>query len=163
MGRIEAIRATNGTFVPTVLDEQEVASVLAGLRGVYSTIGLLLYGCGMRIGEALRLRVKDIDFANKQIEIRNSKFDKSRLVPMPESLIAALKRQVAWREIVHDQDLADGTASVWLPHALDRKYPAAHRELRWQYLFVSAHFSRDPRTGRLHRHHIHADSFAWGG
>ncbi|WP_044254050.1 integron integrase, partial [Rhodopirellula sp. SWK7] len=117
------------------------------------------YGCGMRISEAIRLRVKDIDFANKQIEIRQSKGGKSRLVPMPDDLTEPLRRFVNSRAAQHDQDLADGTASVWLPYALDRKYPKAHRELKWQYLFASHRLSRDPKTGRRHRHHLHMDTF----
>ncbi|TWU10272.1 integron integrase [Allorhodopirellula heiligendammensis] len=160
MGRIEAIRASKGTFVPTVLGVEEVSSVFAGLRGVYLVIAHLLYGCGMRISEAMRLRVKDIDFANKQIEIRDSKFGKSRLVPMPDNLIAPLERWVASREVLHRHDVADGIASVWLPFALDRKYPNAHQELGWQFLFASNRLSRDPQTGRLHRHHLHMDNFA---
>lgn len=160
MGRIEAIRATNGTFVPTVLAVEEVSRVFEGLRGVYLVIAHLLYGCGMRISEAMRLRVKDIDFANRQIEIRDSKFGKSRLVPMPENLVEPLERWVASREVLHRHDVADGIASVWLPFALDRKYPSAHRELSWQFLFASDRLSRDPRTGRLHRHHLHMDNFA---
>ncbi|WP_222435483.1 integron integrase [Allorhodopirellula solitaria] len=159
MGRVEAIRASKRNWVPTVLAEEEVGQVLSGLSGVHLTICQLLYGCGMRISEALRLRVKDIDFANTQIEIRNSKGGKSRLVPMPENLIEPLRRWVASREVLHRHDEADGTASVWLPHALARKYPNAHRELRWQYLFASHRLSRDPRTGSLHRHHLHKDTF----
>lgn len=160
MGRIEAIRANKGTFVPTVLASEEVGEVFAGLGGVHLVIAHLLYGCGMRISEVLNLRMKDIDFANKQIEIRNSKFSKSRLVPMPDRLIGPLKRWAASREVLHRHDLADGVASVWLPHALDRKYPNAHRELRWQFLFASDRLSRNPRTRRLHRHHLHPDTFA---
>ncbi len=160
MGRIEAIRADKGNFIPTILDQQEVLQVLSGLRGVHRIVGRLLYGCGMRISEALRLRIKDLDFANRQIEIRDSKFEKSRLVPMPDSLVDDLTRLVDSRRALHDDDVAEGTASVYLPFALDRKYPAAHRELKWQFLFASQRFSRDPRTGRLHRHHLRRDTFA---
>ncbi len=159
MGRIEAIRATKGEMVPTVLSPEEVSRVFAGLSGVHLVIAKLLYGCGMRISEAMRLRVKDIDFANRQIEIRDSKGGKSRLVPMPENLFEPLERWVASRTVLHRHDLAEGTASVWLPYALSRKYPNAHRELRWQFLFASDRLSRDPRTRRLHRHHLHKDTF----
>jgi len=159
MGRIESIRATKGELVPTVLSTEEVRRVFVPLGGVHLVIAKLLYGCGMRISEAMRLRVKDIDFANRQIEIRDSKGGKSRLVPMPEDLVKPLERWVASREVLHRHDLAEGTASVWLPHALSRKYPTAHQELRWQFLFASDRLSRDPRTGRLHRHHFHKDTF----
>ena len=160
MGRIEAIRASKGKQIPTVLSPPEVNRVLAGLWGVYLVIAQLLYGCGMRISEALRLRVKDLDFENRMIAIYQSKGGKSRLVPMPETLVAPLERWVRSRTVLHEHDLSDGIASVWLPDALSRKYPSAHRELRWQYLFASSRLSRDPRTGRFHRHHLDADTFA---
>lgn len=159
MGRIEAIRANKGKQIPTVLSTEEVSEILGHLRGVHAVIAKLLYGCGLRISEALRLRVKDIDFENQLIEIHQSKGGKSRLVPLPDRLVEPLKRYVKSRHVLHSHDLAEGTASVWLPHALSRKYPSAHRELRWQYLFASDRLSRDPRTGRLHRHHLHEDTF----
>ncbi len=159
MGRIEAIRASKGKQIPTVMSAREVSSVLDELQGVHLVIAKLLYGCGMRISEAIRLRVKDLDFDNRRVEIHQSKGGKSRVVPMPEELVAALKRYVASRRTLHEHDVADGTASVWLPHALSKKYPSAHREFRWQYLFASARFSKDPRTGELHRHHLHEDTF----
>jgi integron integrase len=159
MGKIEAIRANKDSMAPTVMSPGEVGQVFEGLSGVYLVIAKLLYGCGMRISEAHRLRVKDIDFANKQIEICQSKGNKSRLVPMPEDLIEPLRRFVKSREALHEHDLANGTASVYLPYALDRKYPSAHRELKWQYLFASHRLSRDPRTGRIHRHHLHSSTF----
>ncbi|SMP72729.1 integron integrase [Neorhodopirellula lusitana] len=159
MGKIEAIRATKDSMAPTVLGDEEIAAVFEGLSGVHLVIAKLLYGCGMRISEAIRLRVKDVDFANKQLEIRQSKGGKSRLVPMPDDLIAPLQRWVNSRKALHAQDSADGTASVWLPHALDRKYPSAHRELKWQFLFASHRLSRDPKTDKRHRHHLHMDTF----
>ena len=82
------------------------------------------------------------------------------MVPMPVELVEPLTRWVKSRAVLHEHDLADGTASVWLPHALSVKYPSAHRELRWQYLFASSRPSRDPRTGRLHRHHLQYDTFS---
>ena len=100
MGQIEAIRATKGKQIPTVMSTNEVLSVFAGLLGVYLLIAKLLYGCGMRIGEALRLRVKDIDFDNRLIEIHQSKGNKSRLVPLPENLVEPLQRFVRSREVL---------------------------------------------------------------
>ncbi len=159
MGRIEAIRANKGKQIPTVMSSREVTAVFRELKGVHLVIAKLLYGCGMRISEAIRLRVKDIDFDNRRIEIHQSKGNKSRVVPMPEELVEVLQRYMASRDALHEHDVAAGTASVWLPHALDKKYPSAHREFRWQYLFASSRLSRDPRTGRLHRHHLHEDGF----
>lgn len=159
MGRIEAIRANKGKQVPTVMSAAEVVRVLDGLSGVHLTIARLLYGCGLRISEAIRLRIKDIDFDNRRIEIHQSKGGKSRIVPMPEELVAELRRYVESRRALHEHDLADGSASAWLPHALGKKYPNAHREFRWQFLFASSKVSRDPRTGQHHRHHLHESTF----
>ncbi|WP_442511358.1 integron integrase [Novipirellula sp. SH528] len=159
LGSIEAIRATKGGMIPTVMSTSEVSKVFEGLSGVHLVIAQILYGCGMRISEAIRLRVKDLDFDNRRVEIHQSKGGKSRVVPMPEELVEVLRRYMASRAALHEHDLADGTASVWLPHALSRKYPSAHREFRWQYLFASSRFSRDPRSGDLHRHHLHRDTF----
>lgn len=160
MGEIRAIRATKGKQVPTVMSDEEVRRVFSHLQGVHLVIAKLLYGCGMRISEALRLRIKDLDFDNRLIAIYQSKGGKSRLVPMPENLVEPLQRWVASREVLHRHDLAEGTASVWLPFAIQRKYPHAHREFQWQFLFASSRFSRDPKTLRLHRHHILADTFS---
>ena len=159
LGNIEAVRANKGKQIPTVMSDDEVSRVLDGLKGVHLVIAKLLYGCGMRISEAIRLRVKDLDFDNRRIEIHQSKGGKSRIVPMPEQLVEALERYLQSRRALHEHDLAEGTASVWLPHALAKKYPSAHRELRWQYLFASSRLSKDPRTGRLHRHHLHYETF----
>lgn len=158
-GTIDALRSTKAQRIPTVMSQEEVLRVLSCLSGIYGLIGQLLYGCGMRITECLRLRVKDIDFDRGMIEIHNSKGDKSRFVPLPERLIEPLHKLVRSRSELHDRDLANGEASVWLPHALDRKSPSAHREFKWQFLFASAKFSRDPKTGKRHRHHLHSDTF----
>lgn len=158
-GSINAIRSSKKPRIPTVLSKPEVIRVLSDLSGVYSLIGQLLYGCGLRISECLRLRTKDIDFDQLLIEIHNSKGDKSRFVPLPRQLVEPLRRLVESRRIVHEQDVANGEASVWLPHALGRKYPSAHAEFKWQFLFASARFSRDPKTGKRHRHHLHSDTF----
>jgi integron integrase len=159
MGRIEAIRANKRKPIPTVLSPPQVSIILDQLVGIYRLIAGLLYGCGLRVSEAISLRVKDIDFDNRIIEIHQSKGDKSRLVPLPEQLVEPLRRAVRSRAVLHEQDLDDGTASVWLPHALAAKYPSAHRQLKWQYLFASHRISRDPRTNRLHRHHLHEGTF----
>ena len=160
MGKIEAIRAKKHKYIPTVMSPEEISSVLEGLTGQHLAIAKLLYGCGMRISEAIRLRVKDLDFANRLIEIHQSKGDRSRTVPMPNDLVEPLQRFLKSRTVQHEHDVAEGMASVWLPHAQSVKWPNAHRELRWQYLFASARRSRDPRSGRWNRHHIHFDTFA---
>jgi integron integrase len=158
-GKINALRSTKAPRIPSVMSKAEVIRVLSGLTGIYFIIGQLLYGCGMRISECLRLRVKDFDFDQMLIEIHNSKGDKSRLVPLPQQLVDPLRRLVQSRQNLHQQDVACGEASVWLPHALDRKYPTANREFKWQFLFASAKFSLHPKTGKRHRHHLHSDTF----
>jgi hypothetical protein len=94
------------------------------------------------------------------IEIHNSKGNKSRFAPLPKQLVEPLRRLVKQREELHERDQANGVASVWLPNALASKYPNAHREFKWQFLFASARFSKDPKTGKRHRHHLQTETFA---
>lgn len=159
VGTINAIRSRKPKLIPTVMSKAEVLSIFSHLSGIYLLIAQLLYGCGMRISECLRLRIKDIRFDLMQIEIHDSKGSKSRVVPLPGQLVEPLRRLLRSREVLHEKDLESGEASVWLPYALGRKYPGAHRELKWQYLFASAKFSRDRKTGRRHRHHLHWSTF----
>ena len=158
-GRIRALKSNKAAYIPTVMSKPEVARVLSFFTGVYLIIAQLLYGCGMRISECLRLRVKDIDFDQMLIEIHNSKGNKSRFAPLPKQLVEPLKRLVERRNELHQQDEANGVASVWLPNALASKYPSAHREFKWQFLFASARFSKDPKTGKRHRHHLQTETF----
>lgn len=160
MGEVNAIRACKEKPVPTVLVDQEITDILEKLQGVHRVIAKLLYGCGLRISEAMRLRLKDIDFGNGWIQIQRSKGGKSRYVPLPKSVANELRVWVQRREKLHELDTIEGVASVWLPEALSKKYPNAHRELKWQYLFASDRLSIDPRTGDVHRHHIHHETFS---
>ena len=159
MGWVDALRSTKPQLRPTVLGKNEVQDVLGQLDGVWKTVASLLYGCGVRISEALRLRIKDLDFENELIMIHNSKGKKTRQVPMPKSLMTELRALIERRQRLHERDLQTGMASVWLPHAIERKFPNASKDFRWQYLFASHKFSKDPKTGRRHRHHRHRDSF----
>ena len=104
--------------------------------------------------------MKDIRFDLMRIEIHDSKGGKSRLVPLPVQAVEPLRRLVKSRRVLHEKDLERGEASVWLPHALSRKFPSAHREFKWQFLFASAKYARDPRSGKSHRHHLHWSTFA---
>ena len=160
LGTINAIRAAATKRVPTVMSIAEVTQVFSFLKGLPLLIAQLLYGSGMRISECLRLRIQDIDFDRGLIAVQNSKGNKSRVVPLPKQLVLSLQQLIQQRRKLHERDLANGEASVWLPFALDRKYPSAHREFRWQFLFASSQFSRDPRTGKRHRHHLHRDTIA---
>ena len=118
----------------------------------------LLYGCGMRLLECIRLRIFDIDFEYNHIFIRNAKGNKDRVVPLPPSLIAALRKQISDVEKTHDKDLEKGFGEVYMPFALSRKYPNAAKELGWQYLFPASKVSVDPRSDKVRRHHIHENS-----
>ncbi|PAY18114.1 integrase [Rhodopirellula sp. SM50] len=156
---VDAIRSSKPQRIPVVMSHEEVASLLGELRGVYLLMAQLMYGAGLRLSECLSLRVKDLDFDQKMIIVCDSKGKKDRRVPLPEAAAPALRRQLESRKVLHERDLDEGAASVYLPRAIDRKYPNAHKELRWQYLFASRQRSRNPRSGRMHRHHMHEDTF----
>lgn len=148
-------RAKKPARLPVVLTQAEVSAVLAHTRGTSGLVIRLLYGTGMRLMEALRLRVKDIDFGANIILVRDGKGGKDRVVPLPASLLQPLRDQLAARLKMHHVDLARGRVDVELPHALWKKYPNAPKEWAWQYVFAAADYSTDPRTGVVRRHHLH--------
>lgn len=148
------VRAKRPRRLPVVLSREEVARMLAMLDGQAWLMASLLYGTGMRLMECLRLRVKDVDFARNEILVREGKGGKDRRVPLPQKLKVPLQQAVERVRVVHAQDLAVGLGPVWLPHALERKYPNAGHELGWQYLFPAAAPSVDPRSGIVRRHHV---------
>jgi len=142
--------------LPVVLSSSEVAVLLQGIsEPVYYLMASLLYGCGMRLMECIRLRVSDIDFDYQQIMIRNAKGNKDRVAPLPKKLIVPLEQQLDYVRKIHAEDLAKGVGGVYLPMALGRKYPNAAKEIGWQYVFPAARVSLDPRTNVARRHHIH--------
>ena len=151
---LHALRAKRSEHLPTVLSKDKVASVLAGMQGLHQLMAKLLYGCGLRLMECLRLRVKDIDFEQSQIIVREGKGEKDRATMLPASLIQPLKNQITFVNNQHERDLAQGYGSVELPFALARKYPAADKEFGWQYIFPSDRLSTDPRSGIIRRHHL---------
>ncbi len=159
VGKIRALRSKKPKRLPVVMSREETVRLLLELGGRDLLIAELLYGCGMRLKEVLRLRVKDIDFDQHHIVVRQGKGSKDRVVPLPNMAVEKLRAVLAARELVHDKDLADGIASVHLPFALNKKYPNAHREWKWQFVFASSRIAKDPRTGKFHRHHIHKDTF----
>lgn len=152
------VRAKRPRRVPVVLSHDEVVRLLARLDGQYALMASLLYGAGMRLMEAIRLRVKDVDFARNEICVRDGKGGKDRRVPLPQKIQEALRQQVERVKVIHREDLDAGFGAVWLPHALARKYPSAPRELGWQYVFPAAQRSRDPRDGEERRHHVDESS-----
>lgn len=155
---VDALRSTKGPRLPSVLSEAEVARVLENVAGASSLVVQLMYGCGMRIKEALRLRYKDIDFNQMRIEVHRSKGGKSRFVPLPKTLAEPLARLLEERQRLHQRDLEAGQGRVWLPDAYEAKSPYAARQLAWQFLFASPKLSKDPRSGHECRHHLHADT-----
>ncbi|HYE05401.1 MAG TPA: integron integrase [Planctomycetota bacterium] len=146
-------RARKATRVPVVLTRDEVARVLARIRRPYALMAELLYGSGMRLMECLRLRVKDVDLARRQITVRDGKGHKDRFTVLPDRLVDGLRLQIERVRRLHADDLGRGLGSVWLPEGLARKYPNACREWSWQWIFPAAGLSRDPRGGAIHRHH----------
>ena len=115
----------------------------------------LLYGSGLRLMECVRLRVKDTDLSYHQITVREGKGMKDRVTMLPHSVHADLQRHLHTVKQLHDQDFQEGVGQVYLPYALEKKYPNAHREWAWQYVFPAAKRSRDPRSGAVRRHHVH--------
>jgi integron integrase len=141
--------------LPTVLTHEEAKEVLSHMSGTPLLMAELLYGSGLRLQECITLRVKDIDFSLHTITVRQGKGDKDRATLLPTSTCERLKIQIEKVLALHKQDLADGNGEVYMPYALDRKYPLAARSPGWQYLFPSTRISPDPRSGIIRRHHIH--------
>jgi len=139
--------------LPVVLTQAEVQAVLSRLDGTMWLIASLLYGSGLRIMEALRLRVKDVDFARREILVREGKGFKDRVTMLPVSLIEPLKSHLLKVQALHMEDLSNGYGAVFMPMALDRKYPNAAKDWAWQYVFPSIKLSVDPREKVIRRHH----------
>lgn len=150
-------RAKPSKTLPVVFTRQEVQAILARLEGTHSLIACLLYGSGLRLMEAVRLRVKEVDFERGEITIREAKGAKDRVTMLPAAITEHLQMHLQRVHVLHQSDLKAGLGRVQLPLALARKYPAAAREWGWQYVFPSVKLSRDPRTGESRRHHLYPD------
>jgi integron integrase len=155
---LRLVRAKLPLRLPTVLSKEEVRSLLSHLAGEYLIMAQLLYGSGLRLMEVLRLRVKDLDFNLHRIVVRDGKGFKDRVTMLPETLVEPLHAQLERVHRMHDSDLSLGRGFVFLPYALERKYPNAAREWKWQYIFPSGRLSADPRSGIVRRHHADASS-----
>jgi integron integrase len=151
---IGAVRAKQPQHLPTVMTRAEARSVIDAMAGVHQLMAKLLYGSGLRLMECVRLRVQDLDFAMRQVIVRSGKGAKDRTTPLPQSLVAPLQEHLRRVKLTHAQDIRDGYGHVYLPGALDRKYPNASREWNWQYVFPSENLSVDPRSGDRRRHHV---------
>jgi len=152
--QIQPIKANKKNPLPVVLTMEEVKSIISQLSGNSLLLAKIMYGCGLRLMEAIRLRIKDIDFTNNLILIYDGKRNNNRVSVLPKSLISDLQLQVQKVKTLHNNDLREGFGAVWLPEALARKYPNANKEIQWQYLFPSSRRSVDPRSGNKMRHHI---------
>ncbi|KPA19179.1 recombinase XerD [Candidatus Magnetomorum sp. HK-1] len=155
---IQYIKAKKRNSIPVVMSVDEVKSLLSQLTGHNLLLAKFLYGSGLRLREAIRLRVKDLDFDNEQILIYDGKGKKNRITVFPTSLQKDMAFQIQKVKQIHANDIEDGCGSVWLPDALERKYPNASVDIQWQFLFPSEKTSIDPRTGIKRRHHIHESS-----
>lgn len=151
---VEIHKSVTPKRIPTVFSHTEALDIISELKGSYKLITQLMYGSGLRINEALRLRVKDIDFSQRVIIVMFGKRNKHRRTILPETLVELLQVQIQKVAALHKQDISDGYGRVYLPHALALKYPNADIELAWQYVFPAAHVSRDPRSGMWRRHHL---------
>jgi integron integrase len=145
--------------LPVVLTRDEVASILRELKGIHALFGQLLYGSGMRIMECVRLRLKDVEFTRFEIVVRDGKGAKDRVTILPRGVSAALREHLHDVWSVHQRDLTQGFGVVYLPHALQRKYPDAPREWAWQYVFPAPDRAIDPRSGIERRYHLSDQSF----
>lgn len=148
------VRAKSKTNVPVVLTREEVRRVLAEIQGVHHLMASLLYGSGLRLMECVRLRVKDISFGMNQLTVQDGKGGQSRVTMLPQPLKEPLREHLIVVQAQHTMDVRHNSGSVYIPEALSRKYPEAHREWRWQYVFPAARPSLDPRTGEERRHHL---------
>jgi integron integrase len=149
------VRAKRPLRIPSVMSRSEVHRLLSNVDDEARLVVTLLYGCGLRLMEALRLRVKDVDFALNQVVVRDGKGQKDRRTMLPRSLTEALKLHLEKVRAIHAGDLSRGEGSVFMPDALARKYPASAKHWSWQYVFPAAGVSRDPRDGARRRHHLH--------
>jgi integron integrase len=139
VAEVNAIRAKRSQYLPTVLTQQEARAVIQNIGGVQQLVVKLLYGGGLRLCEGLRLRVKDIDFAQRQILVRDGKGSKDRVTMLPNSVTEELRDHLVYVQRQHEQDLGRGFGAVPLPYALNRKYPNADRDWVWQFVFPSSH------------------------
>ena len=155
---INASRAKRPQKLPVVLSKEEAHKIISLMVGTHKLMTQILYGGGLRLMEVIRLRTKDIDFANRQIIVRSGKGDKDRVTMLPEKIIEPLQNHLFRIKEVHKLHLKNGYGSVYLPNALAIKYPHAKIEWQWQWVFPSKTLSKDPHSGETRRHHLGASS-----
>lgn len=155
---INAIRAKKPQYRPTVMTKEEALKVIGAIPPEYQLMVKLIYGSGLRLMECLRLRVKDVDFANNHILVRDAKGMKDRVTVLPQNLKEPLQAHLERIRLLHKDDVTEGYGRVYLPHALEKKYPNASIEWVWQYVFPAKNRSVDPRSGERRRHHLGENS-----
>lgn len=154
IGDIAFKQANKGNRVPTVFTHQEATAILEKMNGTHKLIVSLMYGSGLRVMEAVRLRVQDVDFGLGCIIVREAKGEKWRRTLLPRSLIESLRAQIDLALALHARDLAEGYGEVYLPYALAKKWPKAPKSPAWQYVFPAPNRAIDPRSGVVRRHHV---------
>ena len=155
---INALRSKKPVLVPTVMTREETLKLIGSMHGTHQLMAKLMYGCGLRVIECVRLRVKDVDFAMNQIVVRDGKGKKDRITVLPEGAKSLVEEYLVYVKRLHQSDLAKGYGGVYLPNALTRKYPNADRQWGWRYVFPAKTLSTDPRSGMKRRHHLHDSS-----
>jgi integron integrase len=153
------VRAKRPLRLPLVFSVAEVAKIISQLDGTAALMAKLMYGCGLRLNECMRLRVNGMDFDRNLVFVRAAKGDKDRMIPMPASIRGELKTHLERLKELHAKDISMGYGEVHMPEALDRKYPNAPKEFVWQWFFPSMKLSVDPRSGKVMRHHVLGNSF----
>jgi integron integrase len=151
----ELVWAKKPKHIPVVFSKEEVRDIMRQLEGTCWIMAMLLYGSGLRLHECLHLRVKDLDFGYNQITVRDAKGGKDRIVPFPQKLKEPLKAHLEKVKRIHERDLAVGFGGVYMPDALERKYPSASTSWEWQFVFPAHAISEDPRSGIRRRHHLY--------
>ena len=157
---ISALRAKRPQRIPVVLTVDEVVKIINSMTGTYQLMAKILYGCGLRLIECLRLRVQDIDLEKNQIIVRQGKGAKDRITMLPANIKQNLINQVEYVKKLHENDLRNGFGEVFLPDALAKKYKNAPKEFKWQFIFPAKKISVDPRSGSKRRHHLHESSIS---
>jgi len=154
---IEFTRSKKPRRLPVVLSSNEVNKLLSLMndKSMHSLLASLMYGCGMRLMECVRLRILDVDFDYQQILVREAKGKKDRVVPMPKKIADRLQAQIEVVKVLHQGDVERGYGTVFMPEALLRKFPSYEKDIKWQYVFPANTISKDPRTGIMRRHHLH--------
>ncbi|MFN3713459.1 MAG: integron integrase [Alcanivoracaceae bacterium] len=144
--------------VPVVFTDEEARALIGELVDPWRLMAEIMYGAGLRVSEMLRLRIKDIDFGQRQIIVRDGKGGRDRVTMLPDSLRERIELQIDIAQKYYEMDRLQGIGPAWMPYALARKYPGEASQLGWQFIFPSRDPAKDPQTGIVRRHHHHPDS-----